>query len=99
MIIQELSYEIIEAMRQIDANAQIAMLKTIDQEKPMLVVTHIHQGTQADEIEWPVGEMIVTANDKEVYTLDELQAVLDKSKGSAALLECRDGRIGYFKLD
>ena len=99
MIVQELSYEIIEAMRQIDTNAQIDMLQTIDQEKPMLVVTHIHQGTQADEIEWPVGEMIVTANDKEVHTLDELQAVIDKNKGSAVLLECRNGRIGYFQVD
>ena len=99
MIIQELSYEIIEAMRQIDANAQIDMLQTIDQEKPMLVVTHIHQGAQADDIDWPVGEMIVSANEKEVHTLDELQKILDESKGDAVLLECRNGRIGYFQLD
>lgn len=99
MIIQELSYEIIEAMRQIDANAQIDMIQTIDQEKPMLVVTHINQGEQADEIEWPVGEMIVAANDEEVHTLSELQILLDKKKGGTMLLECRNGRIGYFKLD
>ena len=99
MIIQELSFEIIEAMRQIDTNAQIDMLQTIDQEKPMLVVTHIHQGSQADDIEWPVGEMIVSANEKEVHTLAELQEILDKSKGDAVLLECRNGRIGYFKFD
>ena len=99
MIIQELSYEIIEAMRQIDTNAQIDMIQTIDQEKPMLVVTHVHQGTQADEIEWPVGELIVKANEEEVHTLDQLQVMLDKRKGKAILLECRNGRIGYFKVD
>ena len=99
MIVQELSFEIIEAMRQIDANAQIDMLQTIDQEKPMLVVTHIHQGTQADEVEWPIGEMIVTANEKEVHTLKELQEILDNNKGGTVLLECRNGRIGYFQLD
>jgi len=98
MIIQELSYEIIEAMRLIDANAQIDMLQTIDQEKPMLVVTHIHQGCQADEMEWPIGEMIVTANDREVHTLEDLQDVLDGSKGNAVLMECRNGRIGYFDM-
>ncbi|MCW8830857.1 MAG: trypsin-like peptidase domain-containing protein, partial [Gammaproteobacteria bacterium] len=98
MIIQELSFEIIEAMRQIDPNAQIDMLQTIDQEKPMLVVTHIHQGTPADEIEWPVGELIVSANDKEVHTLAELQGVLDSNKGGKVLLQCRNGRIGYFRV-
>lgn len=99
MIIQELSYEIIEAMRQIDVNAQIDMLQTIDQEKSMLAVTHIHQGSQADEIDWPVGEMIIKANDKEVHALDELQLIFDRNKGGAVLLECRNGRIGYFHLD
>lgn len=99
MIIQELSYEIIEAMRQIDANAQIDMIQTIEQEKPMLAVTHIHQGTQADEIEWPIGELIVKANEEEVHTLDQLQNILDNNKGGALLLECRNGRIGYFQVD
>ena len=99
MIIQELSYEIIEAMRQIDANAQIDMIQTIDQDKPMLVVTHIHQGTQVDEIEWPIGELIVKANEKEVHTLDQLQEVLNKNKDGAVLLECRNGRLGYFTID
>ena len=96
MIIQELSYEIIEAMRQIDANAQIDMLQTIDQEKPMLVVTHIHQGSQTDDMEWPLGEMIISANEKEIHTLNELQTVLDECENGAVLLECRNGRIGYF---
>ncbi|MDH3343428.1 MAG: PDZ domain-containing protein, partial [Gammaproteobacteria bacterium] len=99
MIIQELSYEIIEAMRQIDANAQIDMIQTIEQEKPMLAVTHIHQGTQADEIEWPVGELIVKANEEEVHTLDQLQNILSNNKTGAVLLECRNGRIGYFNVD
>ena len=39
MIIQQLSFEIIEAMNEIDVNARIDMLQTIDQEKPMLAVT------------------------------------------------------------
>ena len=99
MIIQELSVEIIEAMRNVDTNTQIEMLQTIEQEKPILVVTHIHQGTQADEMEWPVGEMIVTANEEEIYTLDELKKVLDKNVNGTVLLECRDGAIGYFRVD
>ncbi len=99
MIVQELSYEIIEAMREIDANAQINMLQTIDQEKPMLVVTHIHQTTQADEMEWPPGELIVSANEKEIHTLEEFQEVIDQNKNGAILLECRTGRIGYFQVE
>jgi serine protease Do len=99
MIIQELSVEIIEAMRDVDANAQIDMLQTIEQEKPVLVVTHIHQGTQADEMEWPAGELIVTANAEEICTLDELKRILDKNRNGAVLLECRNGRIGYFRID
>jgi len=99
MIIQELSLEIIEAMRNVDSNAQIEMLQTIEQEKPTLVVTHIHQGTQADEMEWSLGEMIVTANDEEVYTLDELKDVLKRNAGGTLLLECRNGLIGYFQVE
>jgi S1-C subfamily serine protease len=97
MIIQELSVEIIEAMRDVDANAQIDMLQTIEQEEPTLVVTHIHQGTQADEMEWSVGEMIVTANEEEIHTLDELKNVLDRNLNGTVLLECRNGMIGYFR--
>ena len=99
MIIQELSFDIIEAMHQIDANAQLEMLKTIDQDKPSLVVTHIHQGSQADEMEWYIGELIATINDIEIYTLGELKAILSKCKNSAVPLECRNGRIGNFRVE
>jgi serine protease Do len=99
MIIQQLSFEIIEAMREIDSNAQIDMLQTIDQEKPMLVVTHIHQGTQADEMEWPPGELIVKANEKEIHTIEQLQKILQQDKVGFVLLECRNGRIGYFRIE
>lgn len=99
MIIQELSFEIIEAMHEVDANARIDMLQIIDNEKPTLVVTQVHQGTQADEIEWPAGELIVTANDEQVHTLNELQKIIDKNKNDFVLLECRNGRIGYFRVD
>ena len=99
MIIQELSLEIIEAMRNVDTNTQIDMLQTIEQERSILVVTHIHQGTQGDEMEWPVGEMIVTANEEEIYTLDELKNVLEKNTSGTVLLECRNGMIGYFRAE
>jgi S1-C subfamily serine protease len=99
LIIQELSIDIIEAMREIDALAQIDMLQTIEREKPTLAVTHVHQGTQADELEWPVGELIVKANEEEIHTLDDLQKILDKNKNGEILLECRNGRIGYFHIE
>ena len=99
MIIQPLSFEIIEAMREVDVNAQIDMLQTIDQEKSTLVVTHIHQGTQADEMEWSPGQLIVKADEKEIYSLDELQSILQGKKTGAVLLECRNGRIGYFQIE
>ena len=99
MIIQPLSFEIIEAMREVDVNAQIAMLQTIGQLKSTLVVTHIHQGTQADEMEWSPGELIVKANDKEIHTLDELEGIFLQEKGGAVLLECRNGTIGYFQVE
>ena len=96
MVIQELSFEIIEAMNDIDANARIDMLQTIDDELPTLAVTHIHQGSQADRMEWPVGELVVKANEMEVHSLDELQAILDSHKTEPLLLECCNGRLGYF---
>jgi len=99
MIIQVLSFEIIEAMHEVDAKARIDMLQIIDNEEPVLAVTHIHQGTQADEMEWPPGELIVTANGEAVHTLSDLQMVVDKNKGSSVLLECRNGRIGYFRVE
>lgn len=96
MIIQNLSYEIIEAMAEIDSNAQIDMLKTIDQQQAMLVVTHVYQGTQADEVDWPIGELIIKANEQEVHTLNELEKVIEENRGNKILLECQNGRIGYF---
>jgi S1-C subfamily serine protease len=96
MIIQELSFEIIEAMREIDANARIDMLQVIDHDKPILAVTEVRQGTQADDMEWPVGELIVKANDQEVHSLDQLKTILNKN--DTVLLECRNGRIGYFQV-
>ncbi len=99
MIIQQLSFEIIEAMNEIDSNARIDMLQTIDQEKPMLAVTHIHQGTQADEMEWPVGELIVKANEDDVHSLEELEKIINKNSKGKILLECRNGRIGYFLVE
>ncbi|MEE4109183.1 MAG: trypsin-like peptidase domain-containing protein [Halieaceae bacterium] len=99
MIIQQLSFEIIDGMREIDSNAQIDMIQTMDQEEPMLAVTHIHQGTQADEMEWPPGELIISANDRKVRTLAELKAVIEENQGGRVLLECRNGRIGLFRVD
>ena len=97
MIIQELSFEIIEAMHEVDANARIDMLQIVDQDKPALAVTHVYQGTQADEMEWPVGELIVKANEQEIHSLEDLKKIL--SANSNVLLECRNGRIGYFQVE
>ncbi len=96
MIVQELSFDIIEAMHQVDANAQLEMLQTIGEEKPVLVVTHIHQGTQADEMDWSVGELIARANNREVHTVKEIKAIADDTALSDVLLECRSGTIGCF---
>ena len=99
MIIQELSIDIIEAIREIDTTAQIDMLQMIEAEKSTLTVTHIHQGSQADQMEWPLGELIISANDEEIHSLDELQKIIDNNKNAFVLLECRHGRIGYFKVE
>ena len=99
MIIQPLSFEIIEAMRDVDGTAQIQMLQTIDQDKPILAVTHIYQGTQADQMEWPLGELILKANDQEVYTIEELQKIIQEREHGMILLECRSGTIGYFQVN
>lgn len=98
MIIQPLSFEIIQAIQEVDPYAQIEMLKILDRDTQMLVVTHIHQGTQADEMEWPLGELIIKANDQEIHTLKELRQLLKNSKDGAVLLECLSGTIGYFQL-
>lgn len=98
MVIQQLSLEIIEAMREINTDAQIAMLQVIELDQPTLAVTHIHKGTQADEMEWPLGEMIATANNNQVHTLNELQEIIDADNIDTVLLQCRNGRIGYFKV-
>jgi serine protease Do len=99
MIIQPLSFEIIQVIQEVDPIAQLEMLQTIDQDKPMLVVTHIYQGTQADEMEWPLGELIIKANNRKIHTLDELNAILKKNQGGAVLLECRSGTLGYFQVN
>lgn len=98
LIIQKLSFEIIEAMRDIDANARIDMLQIIDQDEPILVVTHVYQGTQADKMEWPVGELIIKANEQDIHTLSDLKLILNENKNGSILLECLNGRIGYYKI-
>lgn len=99
MIIQPLSFEIIQVIKEVDPIAQLEMLQTLDQDKPMLVVTHIYQGTQADEMEWPLGELIIKANNRRIHTLDELNAILKKNQGGAVLIECRSGTLGYFQVN
>lgn len=99
LIIQELNFEIIEAMNDIDPNARIDMLQIIDQDKSILTVTHVSQSTQADEMEWPVGELIIKVNEQEVHTLNDLKKVLNQSKNESILLECRNGRIGCFQVE
>jgi S1-C subfamily serine protease len=99
MIIQPLSFEIIQAIQEVDPYAQMEMLKIIDQDRPMLVVTHIYQGTQADDMEWPLGELIIKANDQEIHSIKALEKILEKNKGGTVLLECRDGTIGYFQIN
>ncbi|MEN2283382.1 trypsin-like peptidase domain-containing protein [Algoriphagus sp. SE2] len=99
MIIQPLSIEIIQAIQEVDPSAQIELIQMIDQDKPMLVVTHIYLGTQADEIEWPLGELIIKANNKEIHTIGELQKIISNNKNGTVLLECRSGTIGYFKVN
>jgi len=42
---------------------------------------------------------IVKANEEEVHTLGQLQDVLDSNKRGSVLLECRNGWIGYFRVD
>lgn len=99
MIVQPLSFEIIQAIQEVDPTAQLEMLQTIDQDKPALVVTHIYQGTQADEMEWPLGELIIKANNKRIHTLDDLKKIVKKNQGASVLMECRSGRIGYFQVE
>jgi Trypsin-like serine proteases, typically periplasmic, contain C-terminal PDZ domain len=99
MVIQPLSFEIIQAIQEVDPFAQIEMLKILDQEKPVLVVTHIHQGTQADQMEWPLGELILKVNEQEVHTLSELKKALKSSKEKSILMECQSGTFGYFQLE
>lgn len=99
MVIQPLSFEIIQAIQEVDPFAQIEMLKILDQEKPVLVVTHIHQGTQADQMEWPLGELIQKVNEQEVHTLSELKKALKSSKEKSILMECQSGTFGYFQLE
>ena len=99
MIIQPLSFEIIHAIQEVDPYAQIEMLKILDQEQPMLVVTHIHHGTQADQMEWPLGELILKVNEQEVHTLDELKKALNATNDKAVLMECQSGTIGYFQIN
>lgn len=99
MVIQPLSFEIIHAIQEVDPYAQIEMLKILDQEQPMLVVTHIHHGTQADQMEWPLGELILKVNEQEVHTLDELKKALNATNDKAVLIECQSGTIGYFQIN
>ena len=99
MVIQELSYEIIEAIGQIAPSIQFELLQRVDFEKPTLVITHIKQSSQADDIEWSVGDMILIANNKEVNSLIELKAIIDNNKSDTLLLECANKRIGYFTTE
>ncbi|MBL7002869.1 MAG: trypsin-like peptidase domain-containing protein [Gammaproteobacteria bacterium] len=99
LTVQKLSYEIIEAMDGIDNNAQIDMLQMVDKQNPTIVVTHVNQGSQADEMDWPIGDIILKANGKRINHLSQLKKILEDGSIEPILLECRNGRIGYFQRE
>ena len=57
----------------------------------MVYFTGIHHVNDA--------ELIIKANEQEVHTLNGLQDVLNRNRDGAVLLECHNGRIGYFRAE
>lgn len=103
MIIQELSYEIVDALsgtfnedywKEIEASQYT--------ERPLLVVTDIESDSQADYLFLEVGEIIVAVNDQPFDgSLNDLASLLKKLRSEERdelLLEFRSGSYGCFSL-
>lgn len=103
MILQELSLEIVDALQEINVPKEVfyEAFKTLEDREACVMLTHIYQGSQADKMEWSLGEIISEIEGKKIYTLKDIIQILSEQaslKKEGVLIETRTGAIGYFNL-
>ena len=102
MVVQELSYEIISALENTDQDLQLDFMKRLDSKLPWIVVTYFEQDREGIQMEWSLGEIITSIDDKKVHSLEDLLKVtnqLKKEKKKKVLLKCASGKLGYYTLE
>lgn len=102
MILQELSFEIIEAFSQVDPHIYLELVRRIESKKPLLCVTFVEQGTPCEDIAIDMGDLIAKVNDHEITSLAGLEKTLHNlvEKGERDILfEFIDGKIAHFDLE
>ncbi|MCB9062071.1 MAG: trypsin-like peptidase domain-containing protein [Halobacteriovoraceae bacterium] len=101
IMFQELSLEILEAFYVLDPIIGMDLLKYIDSENPLIVVTNIERNSVADKEEWIVGEVIHHVNGQTIHRLEDLSKLLQKvanNNKKDVLIKCVSGHLGIFDL-
>jgi len=101
LLIQPLSLEIIDAMYLIDRTLGTDLIKLLNLNKKLLIVTNIDRGTAGDRMEWGMGAVFRHVDGKEVGSLEDFQQLLQEalSRGhEKILITCYYGLLGPFSL-
>jgi serine protease Do len=96
MVIQILSFEIIEAFALVDPLYSTNILKRFNENKERLVITHIETDSDAHLQEWDIGEVIESINDHKVLGLDDFIKRINNTKGKIKI-KSETGAIAFFR--
>jgi serine protease Do len=96
LTIQTLSYEILEAFNVSDTFWFYQLLKSFNEEKERIVVTHVEKDSPAYHQEWRPGEVVEKVDDLSIKDLNHFLELI-KERKELYKLSCKSGTIGYFK--
>lgn len=102
MIIQELSFELVEALHQTYSIDPCFLFKEHLESKSKLLITHICPETAAEDLFIEVGDFVEKLNGQKIHSLKQLEKSLDesvKSKGpKVVVVETSSGLIATLPL-
>jgi len=96
MIMQDLTFEIINSVSSIDPILSTELILHLNDLHPVVIVTYIDKGGQADKQDWGFSEIIKTVNGKDLRGISELKSLLDDKMTKEFIFESFIGTVGVF---
>lgn len=97
MVMQDLTFEIINAINTIEPALSAELILHLNDQHPVVIVTYVDKGGQADKQDWNFTELIKTANGHEVRGIQDFKNFLKNNKMSPITLETHRGILGVFE--